>query len=64
MKRCTTHYHACDCREEMLRVVCKQLLKDHSQRPEMAGLDTLVQDWACQCHACRCARTLIGAKKK
>jgi len=45
MKQCTTHHYACDCREELIRIVCQSLIGAHGMK--------------CACIGCEAARKLI-----
>ena len=48
MRRCISHHHACDCREEMMRGICKYLMtllgEYEPADPFIAGIDILYPD--------------------
>jgi len=52
-KECTTHYHACDCREEMLKSVCQHAIKLHK---DLIIFKILKE---CSCDICNKARILL-----
>lgn len=56
MKECITHHYACDCREEKIRLICRQLMKEHNEIIKfMAGFGKVE---ICHCPACEAARRL------
>ncbi len=58
MKECTTHHYACDCREEKMLLICRQLIKEHNELKKfMAGF---VKYEMCHCPACVAAMRLYG----
>jgi len=58
-KECTTHYHACDCREEMIRDVCRFIINFLTHLLKMAS--TLENNFVCECSCdiCNKARILL-----
>jgi hypothetical protein len=56
MYKCTTHHHACECREKLMQYVCRELLNEHHAiRKFSAGFGAAS---ICECPACKAARKL------
>ena len=59
---CTTHYHACDCREERMQSICKRYLEEHIKlRQAMFGMR---KSDKCNCPECRMIRELYPDLEK
>ena len=62
MKECTTHHHACDCREEKMLLICRQIMREHNELKKFtAGFGNVAM---CDCPACRSAIDLYGEGAK
>lgn len=61
MKQCTTHHHACACRETLIKAICRHLLYEHRELSAfMAGF---AKPQECDCKACKAARILMDGEK-
>lgn len=55
---CTTHHHACDCREKAIQELCELYLREHEKvKAFTAGFGKREQ---CECDGCVKARMLVS----
>lgn len=65
---CTTHHNACDCREQLMRQICLDIIKEHDVMANYfygLGKKWLPKDSGkkrCNCHICKKIRKLYKIK--
>lgn len=62
MKECITHHYACDCREEKMLLIARQLVKEHNELKKFTAGFGKIQ--TCNCPACQAAIELYGENIK
>lgn len=60
MKQCTTHHHACDCRERDMKMVCNAWLRSHNIAPHYDEISRTYIAKYCRCDICEAVRRLYG----
>ena len=58
-KECTTHHHACDCREKIIRDISKYIINFHAYLLKTASASKYKFVCECSCDICNKARTLL-----
>jgi len=54
--KCTTHHNACDCREEKMRFVCLEVIREHATAKNF--LSGFGKQEKCNCQVCKTIRKL------